>query len=112
MTCKDCIHYELCLPNSGAYGLKLKLCNKFKPKSRFIELPCNVGDAVYMFDEQHKEIGKTNIYEGEIISFSLQNDGLWFYCLYKCGLTYWHKIEDFGKIVFTKKALAERSEGK
>ena len=25
MTCKDCVHYEVCLPNSEAYGFNRKL---------------------------------------------------------------------------------------
>lgn len=41
-TCKDCIHYDICL---GAFGDWLpKICDSFKDKSRFIELPCSVGD--------------------------------------------------------------------
>lgn len=47
-TCADCIHYELCLPNSQAYGSKLKPCGKYKDKSRFIELPCAVGDTLWV----------------------------------------------------------------
>ena len=44
MTCKDCIHYEVCCkymvtPNH--------LCKDYKDKSKYIELPCKVGDMVY-----------------------------------------------------------------
>ena len=38
MTCKDCIHEELCSPNSVAYGFKLKPCSKFKNKADFVEV--------------------------------------------------------------------------
>lgn len=38
MTCKDCIHYDVCLPNSAAYGHKLKPCSKFKNKADFVEV--------------------------------------------------------------------------
>ncbi len=54
MTCKDCVHYCLCEPNSGAYGSKLYKskaevkCSKFKDKSKIIELPCRVGDKIYI----------------------------------------------------------------
>lgn len=56
------------------------------------------------------------VYEGTLVSYSIQIDGLWFYCHYSNGLNMWHKIEDFGKTVFltkeeAEKALAER-EGK
>ena len=38
MTCKDCIHYDICLPNSEAYGIKLRPCSKFKNKADFVEV--------------------------------------------------------------------------
>lgn len=45
MTCEDCLHYDICL---GAFGDWLpKICDSFKDKSKFIELPCSVGDTVY-----------------------------------------------------------------
>ena len=81
--------------------------------------PCKVGQTVFFYtcvcDEAGKE--KFDILEGEVISFSLQREGLWAYSRYKCGLTYWHLVEkDFGKTVFltkeeAEKALAERSGG-
>ena len=44
-TCKDCIHYDICL---GAFGDWLpKICDSFKDKSKFIELPCSIGDITY-----------------------------------------------------------------
>ncbi len=72
-----------------------------------IVLPCAVGDTVYLCDEECKE--KTDICKGTVISFSLADDGLWFYCRYIGGLTYWHKIEEFGKTVFLTKSQAEEA---
>lgn len=46
MTCKDCIHYDVCLPNSAAYGHKLKLCSKFKNKADFVEV-VRCKDCIY-----------------------------------------------------------------
>lgn len=62
MTCKDCIHYEVC----GSLGMevyrwgrkptlqifldkfKAEHCTRFKPSFRFVELPpCKEGDSVY-----------------------------------------------------------------
>lgn len=61
MTCKDCIHYGLCLcdvhisETSGAQmqdsNIVEKECEQFKDKSRFIELPCKVGDTVYIISD-------------------------------------------------------------
>lgn len=45
MTCKDCIHTEICVFDHT--GEEYKICDFFKPKSRYIELPCAVGDTVY-----------------------------------------------------------------
>ena len=45
MTCEDCLHYDICI---GAFGDQLpKICDSFKDKSKFIEIPCSVGDTVY-----------------------------------------------------------------
>lgn len=41
-TCEDCIHYYVCYE-----GPDRSVCSLFKDKSRFIELPCSVGDTVY-----------------------------------------------------------------
>ncbi len=52
MTCKDCIHYSVCFITDedvekevGKFG-----CDDFKDKSRFVELPCNVGDITIKKD--------------------------------------------------------------
>lgn len=48
MTCKDCVHYEVCKEQDAMLG-ENKIdeivgvenhCEFFKPKSRFVELPC------------------------------------------------------------------------
>ena len=44
MTCKDCIYYDVC------DDYILTFCRGFKDKSRFIELPCKVGDTVYVLE--------------------------------------------------------------
>lgn len=62
MTCKDCIHYEACLHlETEAFGADTQFpfretCERFKPKSRYIELPCAVGDKVYWINRVTKEI--------------------------------------------------------
>ncbi len=48
-TCKDCLHLEACrqwytaLPDKYHDG-----CEHFKARSAFMELPCNLGDPVYI----------------------------------------------------------------
>lgn len=43
MTCKDCYHYEMCLPRVAVSNDKI--CQYFKDKSRIIELPCKVTNG-------------------------------------------------------------------
>lgn len=49
MTCKDCIHHDVCAVvrvNGDDRVLKNSPCNHFIDKSRYIKLPCKVGDLV------------------------------------------------------------------
>ena len=51
-TCADCIHYGVCAKYNKVYERELSErycaeCDFFKDKSRFIELPCAVGDSCY-----------------------------------------------------------------
>ena len=50
-TCKECIHSECCFMQYGkTNALKWQSelgCKNFKDRSRFVELPCKVGDSVF-----------------------------------------------------------------
>ena len=58
-TCKDCVHDKVCREylrafwghmsnkHSDLINAKPEDCPYFKARSRFVELPCNVGDFVY-----------------------------------------------------------------
>lgn len=52
-TCENCIHRELC--NVHGY-IDADECGCFKDKSRYIELPCAVGDDVYWIDSRDNTI--------------------------------------------------------
>lgn len=72
--------------------------------------PCKVGDTVFyvhdVCDENANEY--LDISVGDVISFSMQGEGLWMHCRYEKGLIYWHFVTDnFGKKVFTSRAEAE-----
>ena len=48
-TCKDCLHYEVCqFHNDEETKMTVNECMHFKDKSKFVELPCKVGDTVYI----------------------------------------------------------------
>ena len=86
-TCKDCIHYEVCdkkyriathnyveMDSRPTYDRK---CNyDFKDKSRYIELPCAVGDKVYVifstFYAEYKII--KFLYDGAFVWAKLINE--------------------------------------
>lgn len=46
-TCEDCIHFEVCCYVDRG----LPICDSFKDKSKFIELPCSVGDYCIWEDD-------------------------------------------------------------
>ena len=48
---EDCIYFELCQFFDGKYYSPCD-CDFFKDRSRFVELPCRVGDKVY-FNNVH-----------------------------------------------------------
>lgn len=50
MTCEDCIHYDVCYKKPDHFD-DLSVnggCKDFADKSRYIELPCKVGDTAYI----------------------------------------------------------------
>lgn len=61
MTCKDCIHYNVCSKLCTGIDMNLFMkddnttasesCIDFKDKSKFVELPCNVGDKYYRIEK-------------------------------------------------------------
>lgn len=62
-TCKDCIHQKVCvLYDAFDYEepTTASVCRFFKDKSKFIELPCSIGDTVYTVIYQ-------KVYEAEVI---------------------------------------------
>ena len=67
MTCKDCIHYDLCRSCSriqlGWHGNSVhyvenieEICKDFKDRSRFVELPCKVVERYYIDIDQAKTV--------------------------------------------------------
>lgn len=55
-TCKECLHYCVCkaVAGTGKFALdtertdQSERCPNFTDRSRFIELPCKVGDVVWV----------------------------------------------------------------
>ena len=73
MTCRDCIHYEACL----SVYMDLKghnfPCPQFKDRSRFVELPCKVGDTLFVLRYFY---GKTRINPEKVCYFTIDDNEL------------------------------------
>lgn len=112
MTCKECIHYDICLIrdelSEGEYKVVSVLeCERFKDRSRFVELPCKVGDTVYIIA---RISGKEEIIQDSVESFTISSfvDNtpiILFDGIETCD---WDS-SDFGKQVFLTKEQAEQA---
>ena len=115
-SCKDCVHVEVCrftdlpAPLSDSYIRESeyieKRCGNFKNRSRFVELPCKVGDTVYVI----KSIAE----EEKIIQDHVETLGIGYYAdginIYQWdGVKTDGYFEDFGKTVFLTREEAERA---
>lgn len=101
-SCKDCIHDNVCdKMNKIECGL-LNKCEYFKDRTRFVELPCKVGDTVYVIENN------------EITEDFVDQIGIGYYCdgenIYQMdGIkTDWY-FSDIGKTVFLTRKEAERA---
>lgn len=102
MTCKDCIHYDVCGFNE--YKDFNEICSYFKDKSRFIELPnVEIGQELFYIDRYTKTV------ESDIVSrLNWENTdldvqtGIW---SENNGFTEF--FSDIGKTLFLTKEEAE-----
>lgn len=111
-TCKDCINYTKCC-NSFLKDFCMvldperEICSIFKDRSRFVELPCKVGDTVYIIA---RISGKEEIIQDSVESFTISSfvDNtpiILFDGIETCD---WDS-SDFGKRVFLTKEQAEQA---
>lgn len=134
-TCKDCVHVEVCRDfvlstisdekekqaaekKLSALENKMNIdeCNFFKDRSKFIELPCNVGDTVYMITGRtekvrRKKILKHIIVECGVDNFRIGDLGYPSAALCDKDNNWWYGIEpsDFGNLVFLTREEAEQA---
>ena len=102
--CKDCLHFVVCeeVPTKSADD-----CEFFKDRSRFVELPCKVGDTVYIIARisEKEEIIQDSV-ESFTISYFVDNTPI---ILFDGIETCDWDSSDFGKRVFLTKEQAERA---
>ena len=81
MTCKDCIHYDVCSKLCRGIDMNLFMkddnttasesCTDFKDKTKYIDLPCKVGDKVYYIGGIHGKLIK----DATVIEITTNGDG-------------------------------------
>lgn len=110
-SCKDCIHHEACdywLSKERKHLISDEgfICEHFKDHTRFVELPCKVGDKVYVLCVENKiqvkSIRIISILEATVIYYfddEKFNSSLNDYC---CK-------DDLGETVFLTRAEAEKA---
>ena len=121
MDCTKCLYEVACDLNRRMSGnnnpLKYdKECPIFKDKSRYIEVPCKVGDTVYYLNARyHMALYRNTIYEAKVARIVITSLGvaLVIHIRDESGCCEVPDVKDFGKTVFltregAEKALAER----
>ena len=122
-SCKECYHYEVCRMH---YQQKCELtcetekevrramleaekgspiCNHFKDRSRFVELPCKLGDTLFVPT-------RNLVSEYKIVSFHVCGEGIWYRTNIVKGILtrlISDNVENIGKTVFLTREEAERA---
>lgn len=108
-TCKDCIHYDVCHYHiDEETTMTVNECGHFKDRTRFVELPCKVGDTVYEIQPD-----KT-IYKWYVYGFT-KYDGQSWAVKAKNNKNKWKYVDrtfdfsKFGKTVFLSRKEAEQA---
>ena len=115
VTCKDCVHVEVCkfkdlpAPLSDSYIRESecieKRCGDFKDCSRFVELPCKVGDTLFVPT-------RNLVSEYKIVSFHVCGEGIWYRTNVIKGILtrlISDNVEIIGKTVFLTREEAEQA---
>lgn len=122
MTCKNCIHFEMCLKKCGKskafaetvdeeYFSHADKCDYFKDKSRYIELPCKVGTTLYfLYNSPYadKPDLTPRIYKTTDWHFEVDKTGI---VINTDDIHSFNKVYDYylGKTVFLTREEAERA---
>ena len=116
LKCKDCLHHEVCrkwyvLTGHSAkeadeiseleYEYEGNFCTYSKGKSLIAELPCRVGDTVYILIGKSKQFGRPYIKEEKVTEVSTAGR-IWTDSCY-------YDVDDFDRAVFLTREDAERA---
>lgn len=80
-SCKDCLSYEVCEARiaadenyPGRNYIKNNNCSKFKDRTRFVELPCRVGDNIFHIADYIDGVDIKTVHH-----FRIVEDGVYLY---------------------------------
>lgn len=93
MTCKDCIHYDICEIMHDQYGISKvspSQCGYYKNAAEVIVPPCKIGEPIYRVCSPRGTYHKPYIRKFKLTYKTLAST-----------------IEDFGKTVFLTREEAE-----
>lgn len=124
-SCKDCVHFEVCdggssgdeFMESGTYtdGVEND-CKTFKERSKFVELPCKVGDTVYEVVTQDDSVKKIiEMKVGNIVPFGsiyhskICGNFIWNLYLHDDYSYSYKTFSDIGETVFLTREEAEQA---
>lgn len=83
MTCKDCLGNIFCSKKDKTKRVDKycadadEICDHFKDKSRFIELPCKVGDEAYLISEKRYSPVSYKLVKAKVIGFKINRSGIY-----------------------------------
>ena len=109
--CKDCLGFEFCLDRLGttkyydnaiAANNVEELCQNFKDRNRFVELPCKVGKAVFI-----PIFSTRKILYFTIIGFVIDDEGISFIINNSANTIY--PVSGIGKNIYLTFEEAERA---
>lgn len=79
MNCKkNCYHYTTCktlMPESMLkYSYMSNTCEQFKDKSKLIELPCNIGDKVWVIQKAYTKCSSMDVKYDDVSCAGCENE--------------------------------------
>lgn len=118
-SCKDCVHYDACEWFGNIYTEEMAdECLRFKPKSSFVELSCEVGSTVYEIEKNCLAcLHYTDGGYSDFCECTLDDDKSMFECDFDKECIYsiipkpfdYGMLRSFGKTVFLSREEAEKA---
>lgn len=104
--CENCYHYEACnyfleKENKHLGSCEGFVCKHFKDKSLISELPCRVGDTLYVIIDESEKFGRAYIKQEKVVEVSTEGR-IWTSDCY-------YDSDDVGRMIFFNRDEAEKA---